>query len=456
MRTRNLTAAFFLSDIIILSVLMVGLSYLHYPHARSSLPLFSSLLILFNVGWLVSTLIFIDDVRNLKLGLSIVFRSQLKKFVVFVSIVSVGVISAKVNGFSRSVFFGTISLFVLIKMGISLWFFYYFKIKDKLNDRSCVIVGNTKIGRELFRYYSKYSFIGLTPIGILDNDTAANSSNNVIGKISDFDKIYDDAPFLEVIIALPLSETDYIKSILFSCDKNGIKSHIVPNYYGTIDKIFNITMIGSIPMLDVRAVPLDGYPNRFWKRVFDLVAGLFLLIILSPLLALIAILIKLDSKGPVFYKPVRMGVNLKPFKVYKFRSMLQNDDPLMGTLSTVPNDVRITRLGKYLRKSNLDELPQLFNVILNEMSLVGPRPHRINLNISLKQKMNVYMVRHWVKPGITGWAQVNGWRGPTDNRLQYKARTLHDVWYIENWNFWLDIYILFRTCSFKKINKNAF
>ncbi len=456
MRTRNLIGVFFIADIILLCSLMMFVSYLHYGLRNEVVKTTSELLILFCFGWFITTLIFIEDIRNLKLGLSTVFRSQLKKFVVFISIVAVGIISVKLNYFSRSIFFGTVSLFIISKMAISLWFYYYFSLRDKTNERPTIIIGNTKVGRELYRYYSKYSFIGLKPIGILDNHTLGNSTNKIIGQITDFERIYEEEPFLDVIIALPLSEMDYIKSIIGNCEKNGVKSHIVPNYFGSIDRIFNINMLGAIPMLDLRAVPLDGYPHRFWKRAFDLMFGLSLLIVLTPLMLLIAILIKLDSRGPVFYKPTRLGINMKPFVLYKFRTMFHSNDPYAGTTSTVLNDVRITKLGKFLRKSNLDELPQLLNVISNQMSLVGPRPHRVNLNYTLKQKMNTYMVRHWVKPGITGWAQVNGWRGPTENRLQYMARTLHDVWYIENWSFGLDIYILLLTLSSKKATKNAF
>jgi putative colanic acid biosynthesis UDP-glucose lipid carrier transferase len=454
MKTRTLLCSFFILDIFLLSFLMLWVSYLHYDNFNYQ-PIVG-LLMLFNFAWFISTLIFIDDIRSLKLGLSVAFKSQLKKFVVFVSIVSVGVISLKLNDFSRTIFFGTLSLFFLIKMAISLWFYYHYSLRDQLMERPTIIIGNTKIGRELYRYFSKYTFIGLKPIGILDNNSAKGSNNNIIGTIEEFEKIYEESQFLDVVIALPLSEMEYIKSLIAICERNGVKSHIVPNYFGAIDRMFYVNMFGSVPMLDLRSVPLDSYPNRFWKRVLDLTGALILIVMLSPLMLIVAILIKLDSKGPILYKPIRLGVNNKPFMLYKFRSMYHSTDPLAGTKSTVKNDSRVTKLGRFLRKSNLDELPQLFNVVMNEMSLVGPRPHRITLNNSLKQKMNTYMVRHWVKPGITGWAQVNGWRGPTDNRLQYMARTLHDLWYVEHWNFWLDIYIILCTVFSKKTNKNAF
>ena len=449
-------ASFFLLDIVVLSILTYSVSRMHYGRTIENPLSVYNLMGLFIIGWLITTLIFIEDIRNLKLGLSIVFKTQVKKFVVFISIVAVSIISFKLDDFSRAVFFGTTSLFIIIKLLISLWFFYYYSLRDQLNERPCIIIGNTKIGRELFRYYSKYSFIGLKPIGILDNNAIANNTNKIIGTIADFESLYEEQPFSDVIIALPLSEMENIKSIIGHCEKNGVKSHIVPNYYGSVDRVFKINMLGNFPMLDLRAIPLDGYPNRFWKRAFDIIVALTLVVFLAPLMLIIAILIKLESRGPILYKPVRLGADNKPFILYKFRSMEVCDDELSGNSSTTENDSRVTSFGKFLRKNNLDELPQLYNVLRNEMSLVGPRPHRLNLNLSLKQKMNSYMVRHWVKPGITGWAQVNGWRGPTESRLQYMARTLHDVWYVEHWNFWLDLYILYLTITSKKVKKNAF
>ena len=456
MRTRYLILSSFLFDLVLLALSMLFVSYLHYKDPGLIFFPIRNLLLLFCIGWLISTVIFIDDIRNLKLGLTVAFRSQFKKFLIFIAIVSVGMISVKINDFSRSVFFGTMSIFIISKMLFYVWFFYYFSIRDNTGERPTVIIGNTKIGRELMRYYSKYSFIGLKPLGILDNNTTCTPGNNVIGLIEDFDRVYEKVPFLEVIIALPLSEMNFIKTIIEKCERNGVKTHIVPNYFGSIDRIFNINILGNIPMLDLRSVPLDGYPHRFWKRCFDFFGALVLLVVSLPVMLLVALIVKATSKGPIFYRPVRLGHNMKPFVLYKFRTMYYSADSQAGTKSTVLNDSRITPLGKFLRKSNLDELPQLYNILLNQMSLVGPRPHRLNLNQSLKQKMNSYMVRHWVKPGITGWAQVNGWRGPTENRLQYKARTLHDVWYIENWSFGLDLYILLLTVTSKKATRNAF
>jgi putative colanic acid biosynthesis UDP-glucose lipid carrier transferase len=163
-----------------------------------------------------------------------------------------------------------------------------------------------------------------------------------------------------------------------------------------------------------------------------------------------------ESRGPVFYCPIRIGKGGRPFKLFKFRSMMQNDDTSTGVQSTQENDPRITRVGKLLRKYSIDELPQFINVLLGTMSVVGPRPHRRYLNRQLQQDVYHYMLRHYVKPGITGWAQINGWRGPTDTEEQKRQRTLHDLWYVENWSFWLDIKIVYLTIFSSKVRKNAF
>ena len=164
----------------------------------------------------------------------------------------------------------------------------------------------------------------------------------------------------------------------------------------------------------------------------------------------------MDGNGNIIYAPLRKGESGKAFRCYKFRTMKVNDNPINGTKSTVKNDPRLTKVGKYLRKFDLDELPQFFNVLKGDMSVVGPRPHRVNLQHDFRKIVNDYMVRHYVKPGVSGWAQVNGWRGPTTSDTQKKERIKHDLWYIENWNFWLDLKIIFLTVFGKKVRTNAF
>ncbi|HEU0064834.1 MAG TPA: exopolysaccharide biosynthesis polyprenyl glycosylphosphotransferase, partial [Flavisolibacter sp.] len=228
------------------------------------------------------------------------------------------------------------------------------------------------------------------------------------------------------------------------------------DYQEVFGKNYKITRYGQIDAVNVRQLPLDGKISAFFKNCFDKMFSGLVLLFLSPLFLIISISIKLDTPGPVFYCPIRIGRAGKPFKLFKFRSMMENDACSGGTLSTKKDDPRITKLGKILRKYSLDELPQFINVFLGDMSVVGPRPHRRFLNQQLQESEGKYMIRHYVKPGITGWAQVNGWRGPTDTEEQKRQRTTHDLWYIENWSLRLDIKIIFKTLFNGKAHNNAF
>jgi len=365
-------------------------------------------------------------------------------------------IAKDLTDLSHDLLFGTIALFFVFKLLMNLWLFDLSPIRNKPNMRPAIIIGHNSIGIDLYNYFQKNTYLALDPIGILDSMPAKAPSKYLLGCIEDFQKVYDNKPFQDVLIALPLSEKTSIKKVIDYAEKNGVRPHIVPNYFGIIDKAFQVQTLGNVPTLTYRSLPLDRYPNRFWKRAFDLTFCSIVLLLASPFLLLIAIAIKLDSRGPVFYRPMRLGVNSDPFRLYKFRSMKYSTDEVRNDYSTVKEDGRITRVGKIIRKYNLDELPQLINVLKNEMSIVGPRPHRLSLNKSLQHKMKAYRVRHLVKPGISGWAQVNGYRGPMENRHQYAGRTLHDLWYLEHWSFGLDVYIIFLTVFSRKAYKNAF
>lgn len=191
------------------------------------------------------------------------------------------------------------------------------------------------------------------------------------------------------------------------------------------------------------------------KRLFDIFFSIFAMILVSPLLIIIGLLVKLTSKGPVLYVAERVGIGGDIFKMYKFRTM-RHSGKSQEAFSTRENDSRITPLGHFLRKSNLDELPQFLNVLKGEMSVVGPRPHRVYLDKKLRNEVDKYKIRYYIKPGITGWAQVNGWRGPTNTEEQKIQRTLHDIWYIKNWSFRLDLKIILLTMIGEKTRKNAF
>lgn len=290
-----------------------------------------------------------------------------------------------------------------------------------------------------------------------NGETCQVDQRKVLGTIGAIDNYLQSNLVDEIVVALPIScATKNMHQIIRMADHNGARISYVPDYRGLFDHNFKITFQDGIEAVNLNPMPLDELFPAFEKAVFDILFSATALFFLSPAFLLIALLIKQDSPGPVFYCPMRIGKGGKPFKVYKFRTMSQNDAEVGGTLSTAKDDPRITRIGKILRKYNLDELPQFFNVFMGDMSIVGPRPHRHFLNQQMKDHIEKYMIRHYFRPGITGWAQVNGWRGPTETEEQISQRTAHDLWYIEHWSFLLDLKIVWMTVFSRKSRFNAF
>lgn len=280
--------------------------------------------------------------------------------------------------------------------------------------------------------------------------------DKVVGELKNIHDYLRHNPVDEIIIALPSKRSKKIKDIVVAADYYGIRVKYIPDYQELFGKNYKTTRYGNFDAVNVRQLPLDETFSFLIKNTFDKIFSLAALVLLAPILLILMVLIKLESPGPAFYCPVRIGKGGKPFRVFKFRSMRENDNALGGCLSTQKDDPRITKLGAVMRKYSLDELPQFLNVLLGDMSVVGPRPHRSYLNQQLQESEDKYMIRHYFKPGITGWAQVNGWRGPTETKEQKSQRTLHDLWYVENWSLHLDLKIIFMTIFSRKVHKSAF
>lgn len=278
----------------------------------------------------------------------------------------------------------------------------------------------------------------------------------VIGEIDCIHEYLENNPVDEIVIALPFKHIKKIRNIVLAADHFGVRVKYIPDYESLFGKHYKTRRFGQIEAVEVRQFPLDNRYAAFVKNCFDKVFSALALCLLLPLFLILALFIKLESPGPVCYCPIRVGRAGKPFKVFKFRSMRVNDASSGGVLSTKLGDPRITRLGQVMRKYSIDELPQFLNVLMGHMSVVGPRPHRTYLNQQFQQSEQNYMLRHYYKPGITGWAQVNGWRGPTETKEQKSQRTLHDLWYIENWSMLLDLKIIFMTIFSSKARKNSF
>ncbi len=253
----------------------------------------------------------------------------------------------------------------------------------------------------------------------------------------------------EVVVALEAGEAAQAAEIIRVCEKNGTKVSIIPSFNDLIPASVAITCVGELKLMNLRANPLDNIGLAMVKRGGDIVLSAALLALLSPLLLVMALLVRLTSPGPVIFRQTRVGRNKKPFTMYKFRSMYQNDAEAAAW--STPNDPRKTPLGAWMRRYSIDELPQLFNVLRGDMSLVGPRPEIPRFVEQFRDSVPLYMVKHQVRPGMTGWAQVNGWRGNTS----IVRRIEHDVWYIEHWSLRLDIEILLKTLLGGFINREA-
>ena len=256
----------------------------------------------------------------------------------------------------------------------------------------------------------------------------------------------------EIVITLGLNEYDKLERIVALCEKSGVHTKFVPDYNNIIPtRPYTEDLLG-LPVINIRHVPLTNTFNSFVKRVMDFFGALVAIVIFSPIMLVFAILVKLTSKGPLIFKQERVGLHNRPFYMYKFRSMEVQKETDEKSAWTTKNDPRVTGVGKFMRKTSIDELPQLFNVLKGDMSLVGPRPERPQFVEKFREEIPRYMVKHQVRPGMTGWAQINGYRGDTS----IKRRIEYDLYYIENWTVGLDIKILILTFFKGFINKNAY
>ena len=291
--------------------------------------------------------------------------------------------------------------------------------------------------------------------GILSDNMAVGTRYKgveVIGSIIELDEFIEGNDFDEIVIALGINMYDRLERIVNICEKSGIHTKFIPDYGNMISTVPYIEDLYGLPVINIRNVPLTNTRNIVIKRISDIVLGLVALVIFAIPMLVIAIIIKATSSGPVIYSQVRVGKHGREFKMFKFRSMYVEDPEKEKREWTTRGDSRITPIGKFIRRTSLDEVPQLFNVILGSMSLVGPRPERPQFVEKFKEEIPRYMIKHQVRPGMTGWAQINGYRGDTSIR----KRIDYDLYYIENWTVWLDVKILFLTIFKGFINKNAY
>jgi len=353
-------------------------------------------------------------------------------------------------------------VFVLFAMGLTtlrILTIYFLKLgrSKGMNKRTVVFMGGGKWAYTLFYKMIKNSGYGYEVIGVFDSIRPKNVLGELYkGTLDQLDPFLKQHTVDEIIIALPDKNWEDIEQIVQLCERKMIRTSIVPQFSKYINTYLSIDYVDHLPLLSVRKEPLQSMSNRIAKRLFDIVFSIFVIVlILSWLFPILALLVKLSSKGPVFFKQVRSGRYNKNFVCYKFRSMMMNVDA--DSTQATKNDPRITPLGAFMRKTNLDELPQFINVLLGQMSVVGPRPHMLTHTEIYGKIIDKYMVRHYAKPGITGWAQVIGLRGETKELIDMGKRAEADIWYIENWTLILDLKIIVMTVfNMIKTESNAY
>lgn len=310
-----------------------------------------------------------------------------------------------------------------------------------------VLVGSSENNRELYYELTNQDWTGFRVKGYFDFEPNPKFPQECpyLGKPQDVKEYLEKNGNTHYLFCcLPSKEHVIIRSLINYCENNLVHFYSVPNIYNYLQNRVYFNMVGNVPFLSLRPDPLSRTGNKMLKRAFDIMFSLLFLCTLFPIILLIVTIItKLTMPGPVFFKQKRNGLNDKEFYCYKFRSMRVNTQA--DSLQATKDDPRKTRWGNIMRKTSIDELPQFINVLLGDMSVVGPRPHMLKHTEEYSKLINKYMVRHFVKPGITGWSQVTGYRGETKELKDMEGRIRGDIWYIEHWSFGLDLFIIYKT-----------
>ncbi|MDO5836231.1 MAG: undecaprenyl-phosphate glucose phosphotransferase [Methanobacterium sp.] len=325
----------------------------------------------------------------------------------------------------------------------------------RYNIKYILVIGTGDLARRFSNIIFQNEYMGYDIMGFLDeNHSQADLINGlkILGTVGDLEDVLSNNLVDRVVITLSHNNYNLLEWVVETCEKCGVRAEIVPSYYIYMPTKPHLDVIDGMPLIKIRHIPLDNSFNRLLKRCLDVLLVVPAIIILSPLLISVAVLVKISSPGPVIFKQERLGLDKESFQMYKFRSMKVQDEENEKFHWTTADDPRKTRFGSFIRRTSIDELPQFFNILKGEMSLIGPRPERPHFVEKFKEEVPKYMVKHHVRPGMTGWAQVNGYRGNTS----IKKRIEHDIYYVESWSVQLDLKIFFRTLVNLFRDKNAY
>ena len=391
--------------------------------------------------------------RRIETEITQVFASNIAG--VFIFLVCIAIF--KISDFSRGliVIFSLICAFLMILERLVIrWVLSHIRSRG-YNVKHIILVGYSRAAEEYISRIKANPQWGYVVRGILDDKVPRGTQYKgvkVIGTIDNLSMILPVSDLDEIAVTLSLSDYDRLEELVGMCEKSGVHTKFIPDYNSLIPNKPYTEDLNGLPVINIRYIPLTNTFNAIVKRLFDIVSSLAALIILSPFLLIVAIIIKCTSKGPVIFKQERIGLHNKPFNMYKFRTMYVQDTEEEVKAWTTRNDPRVTKVGKFFRRTSIDELPQLFNILKGDMSVVGPRPERPQFVEKFREEIPRYMIKHQVRPGLTGWAQINGFRGDTSIR----KRIDYDIYYIENWSFGFDIKIIFLTVFRGFINENAY
>lgn len=407
-------------------------------------------ILIFIIIWFFSSRItsLYDELKNFNIGSELFTLLQN----ISIQLITGVVILFALKDMLLSRFF--LMLYLLFTFSILIFLRVVYRlIKKKLVKKgrlrkNILFIGKSDFGKNIFGSPERALAMGYNISGFISESPAANIPGS-LGTLENIGHVITRHEIDEVLITLSSEESKKLDRIVEILSGFPVRARVIPEYFKFISNKYQISFFNNIPVIDIRNDPLDELHWRIIKRGFDIIFSLmFIVLIYSWLGAFISIAVKITSRGPVYFKQERWGRKNKKFILYKFRSMVKESKDLDKEgkfVQATRDDSRITPLGKFLRRTSLDELPQFINVLKGDMSVVGPRPHAVPMNIESKDKIENYMLRHLVKPGITGWAQVNGYRGATQNKRRLEKRIEFDMFYIENWSVWFDIRIIFLT-----------
>lgn len=434
-----------LGDLLVLNLAFLCAYYAKFEALDVlSRPNYFELFAFYNFSWLLLSALYQPYKISRTERLAKVLRRQLNLVVIHLLLITAFFVIGKAYYYSREQIMLTYISFALLDFLWKTSFFYTLRMyrKQGFNYRNVVIMGYGTLAEDLIAYFRVHPEFGYRFIGAFDNQ---RTGNRIMGKMNDLKKFVTENQVDEIYCCLPYVRYTKVKELVDFGDTNLIKVKLIADFRGFSFKGVELERYDHIPVLNITNIPLDDLVNQLVKRAFDVIfSSLVIIFLFSWLFPLLALLIKLESKGPVFFKQKRTGIKNKSFWCYKFRSMYVNSEANLK--QACKGDPRITRMGAFLRKTSLDELPQFFNVLLGEMSVVGPRPHMLSHTQEYSKMIEKFMARHFVKPGITGLAQARGFRGETQDDINLmKGRIRLDRFYVNNWSLLFDVRIIYLT-----------